>query len=78
MSRQQVEKIIEKRLKSIKGVERFYIEKKNQGSIDVVVVLSRLDDSKITSQILTFETKINKDYKIPSDFKLYPSGALAL
>lgn len=78
MSREQIEKIIEKELKDISGVERFYIEKKNQGSVDVVVVLSTLNDNKVTAKVLDIETKINRDYKTPSDFKLYPAGALAL
>lgn len=78
MNRQQIEKIIDKDLGGIKSIEKLYIDRKNQDSIDVVVVLSNLNDGKVTAKILDLETKINKNYKTTSDFKLYPSGALAL
>lgn len=71
MSKKRVEKYIEERLKKINGVEKFYIEKSKGDSIDVIVVSSKIDNTS-SSSILDLETKINRDFKIPSNFKIYP------
>jgi hypothetical protein len=72
--REVVEKYIEKELSGIEAVDRFYVEKKNRDSIDVIVVSSRLTPSS-ASAITGIETKINRDFRVHSDFKIYPAEA---
>jgi hypothetical protein len=74
MIRVSVEKFIEKKLESIKGVEKFFVEKGDSETLDVVVV-SSMTDTKSTSRILDLERKVNKEYHIPSQFKIYPIEA---
>jgi len=72
--RGKIEKYIEKKLSGIKNVDRFYIEKKDKDSIDVIVVSSKITPTS-ASAILAIETKINKDFKMSSDFQIFPIEA---
>jgi hypothetical protein len=72
MSREKIEKIIEKELGKIRSVEKFFIEKKDKEHIDVVVVSSAIDKN-LSSKILGLEMEINKDLKFPSEFRVYQS-----
>lgn len=72
--RGKIEKYIEKKLSGIKNVDQFYIEKKGKKSINVIVVASKITPTS-ASAILDIETKINKDFKMPSDFQIYPIEA---
>ena len=74
MSREKVEKYIEKKLKEVEGVEKVFIEKKDKESIDVVVVSSDLNPAT-SGAISDLEIKVNKDFKIPSEFRIYPVEA---
>ena len=76
MSRKDVENLIERKLKKLKGVKKFYIEKKDKESIDVVVQVSEKINKTETTEILNLENIINRKYKIPSDFKLCSTGSI--
>lgn len=71
MCREDVEKYITRGLKTIRGVEKFYIEKNDKNSVDVIVVSSKLNGAS-SSKILDLETRVNKKLKTPSNFKIYP------
>lgn len=71
MTREKVEKYIESNLSKVKGVSSIYVEKKNRDSVNVIVVTSKLSKAS-SAKILRLETKVNRDFKIPSEFKIFP------
>jgi len=72
--RGKIEKYIEKKLIGMKDVDKFYIEKKEKDSIGVIVVASKLTPAS-ASAINDVETRVNRDFKILSDFQIYPIEA---
>lgn len=68
-TRNKIEKYIERKLSAIKSVDKFYIEKKDRNSVDVIVVSSNINPTS-SSAITQVETTINRDYKVQSNFKV--------
>lgn len=69
-TRNKVEKYIKRKLSAIKDIDRFYIENKDKHSVDVIVVSSNINPAS-SSAITQVETTINRDYKVPSNFKVF-------